>query len=71
MDLFFWKKPKQKTYGTHGRIEIPVLRISLPLYEAKNGNAQKIVDDKFWHGTIDEYAELSDIDPDRFYFIEY
>lgn len=46
MDLFFWKKPKQKTYGTHGRIEIPALRISLPLYEAKNGNAQKIVDDK-------------------------
>ena len=37
--------PKSKTYGTHGRIEIPSLFISLPLYDT-HGNAQEIVDMK-------------------------
>jgi len=32
-----FKKPV-KIYGTHGRIEIPSLRISIPLYNT-NGNA--------------------------------
>lgn len=39
-----FKKPI-KIYGTHGRIEIPSLRISIPLYNT-NGNAQEIVDKK-------------------------
>jgi len=34
-----------KKKGTHGRIEIPSLRIGVPLYNS-NGNAQKIVDNK-------------------------
>ena len=37
--------PLPKVYGTHGRIEIPNLKISLPLYDAK-GDAQTIVDRK-------------------------
>ena len=41
----YFQPPKQKLYGSHGRIEIPSLRISLPLYDAKN-NAQQIVDTK-------------------------
>ena len=42
---YFKPAPPPKIYGTHGRIEIPSLSISLPLYEAST-NAQKIVDDK-------------------------
>ena len=38
-------KPKAKIYGTHGRIEIPSLYVSLPLYDT-HGNAQEVVDMK-------------------------
>lgn len=37
-------KPKEKKYGTHGRLEIPELSIEMPLYDAKGVNAQSIVD---------------------------
>lgn len=36
--------PAQKAYGTNGRLEIPDIGIGVPLYEAGNGDAQKIVD---------------------------
>ena len=36
----------KKTYGTHGRIEIPDLNIGIPLYLTEDKNAQKIVDDQ-------------------------
>ena len=42
---YFKPAPQPKIYGTHGRVEIPSLSISLPLYEAST-DAQKIVDDK-------------------------
>ena len=38
-------KTVKKTYGDHGRIEIPDLKISLPLYNGKN-NPQEVVDRK-------------------------
>ena len=39
-------KPKPKTYGTYGRLEIPELQISVPVYKTENGNAQAICDKK-------------------------
>ena len=62
MDLFFWKKPKVKTYGTHGRIEIPALKIRFPVYEAANGNAQKIVDDKNSAAYINWHTQIAIVD---------
>ncbi len=35
----------KKKYGTHGRLEIPELHISVPLYDAHDGNQQEIVDE--------------------------
>ena len=38
--------PVQKVYGTHGRLEIPYLHISVPLYDASTGaDKQRVVDD--------------------------
>ena len=38
--------PVQKTYGTHGRLEIPYLHISVPLYDAFGGTEkQRVVDE--------------------------
>ena len=34
-----------KKYGTYGRLEIPELSISVPVYKAENGNQQKLCDD--------------------------
>lgn len=37
-------RPKIRKYGTHGRIEIPELGISVPLYDSVNGNSQELCD---------------------------
>ena len=38
--------PKVKIYGTKGRVEIPDLHISVPLYDTSVGAAQQIVDNQ-------------------------
>ena len=38
--------PKVKIYGNQGRLEIPDLDISVPLYDTSTGGAQQIVDKK-------------------------
>lgn len=37
---------KSKVYGTYGRLEIPELQISVPVYKTQNGNSQKLCDDE-------------------------
>lgn len=39
-------RPKVRKYGTHGRIEIPELNISVPLYDVVNGNSQLLCDNE-------------------------
>ena len=36
---------RPKIYGTYGRLEIPDLKISVPVYKAQGGNSQKLCDD--------------------------
>ena len=36
---------RPKIYGTYGRLEIPDLKISVPVYKAQGGNQQKLCDD--------------------------
>ncbi len=43
---FPFANAKPKTYGTYGRLEIPELQISVPVYKTENGNAQAICDKK-------------------------
>lgn len=38
-------QPKPLVYGSHGRLEIPRLLISVPLYDANGANKQRVVDD--------------------------
>ena len=35
-----------KAYGSYGRLEIPDLKIGVPLYASNGNNSQKIVDDR-------------------------
>lgn len=37
-------QPAVKVYGTHGRLEIPSLFISVPLYDSKGADNQRVVD---------------------------
>lgn len=40
------QEEKPIVYGSHGRLEIPTLNISIPLYEASGSTSQKVVDDQ-------------------------
>lgn len=38
------QQPVVKVYGTHGRLEIPSLFISVPLYDSRGADNQRVVD---------------------------